>query len=111
MCIEQPSADTDKIGFWLTTDKCFIFFFISRTIDENCNREWSFYLYMHLISIKLLLKSNFLVYKFFFIIKAAIVGETIFIEYLQRDKHAYLTHIYIAVKYTNWLTKFIDNQS
>lgn len=48
---------------------------------------------------------------FSFIIKAAIVRETIFIEYLQRDKHAYLTHIYIAVKYTNWLTKFIDNQS
>lgn len=56
-------------------------------------------------------KVKFFSLEFFFIIKAAIVRDTIFIEYLQRDKHAYLTHIYIAVKYTNWLTKFIDNQS
>lgn len=32
MCIEQPSADADKIGFWLATDKCFIFFFLNRGI-------------------------------------------------------------------------------
>lgn len=56
-------------------------------------------------------KVEFFSLEFFSIIKAAIVGGTIFFEYLQRDKHAYLTHIYIAVKYTNWLTKFIVNQS
>lgn len=67
MCIEQPSADTDKIGFWLATDKCFIFFFLSQTMKIVTVNEASctIYLFKHALHFYQASKVEFFSLEFF----------------------------------------------